>query len=224
MENQVTREGFINALNTLSNFMASKPIFQEYGQVRLIAFGGFNSVCYFGTRTSTYDLDYYTTGHVAADGVTLYDAPSNVTQALEDLIYRVAGLYPNNLHEDWANDRVTIFVDQSQRAEDIIRRSFQQNIIIYQTPQLVVYMGDLVFQLVQKLFMIKSELSSRNRRSDLIDATTFAAYFGNVIGRNMTLAQLSLEWPMHMAQVGQEEVDRVNAMGQSMYGRRVLDY
>ncbi|KAJ3769597.1 hypothetical protein FB446DRAFT_747228 [Lentinula raphanica] len=199
--------------------MATRTVFQQHGPVRLIAFGGFNIVWYFRTRQSTYDLDFYHPGPISANGNTFQEVPADVVRELENLIARVARRQ-SILPLSWANDAATLFVDRTLQANNIIHRSFQQNIILYQSDQLVIYMGDLVFQLAQKLWL----MNHRNRRStDRSDAASFASYFLRFRGHNMTVQELQTQWPQLMSTVSQTEIDEVNDVAQTVYHRNVLE-
>ncbi|KAJ7431468.1 hypothetical protein B0H11DRAFT_2261866 [Mycena galericulata] len=180
------------ALNELSTRMAGSSVFTpNVLPLRLICLGGFVSVAHFHSRETTQDIDFYWPG-IFQGGV--YTIPDRIDAKLEDLI-------------------------EDPDEEHVLKRSFEQGVVLYSSPQIMLFAASWTFQLVLKL----TAISTRVQPSDIDDAAYIGQHLLHGLGRPIRTSELRAEFSNRMEAVKDTSIARANAKAQQLFGHHIID-
>jgi hypothetical protein len=200
-------------LDKLSQHIAEDSALSTSFPLRIIALGGYISVTFFHSRSSTGDLDFFFPGIIQSDGT--YVIPAGFDASLEYHIRSAAfniGLLP-----EWANNAVSNFIEGHPQENEIIDGSISQGVILYASPQLKIYAAKWSFQLVQKLVAIKY----RNIPYDKTDAAYIAQLIRQERQRPPRKSELEAEWQAMQATTD-DCIMKVNETSCKLFGYDVI--
>jgi hypothetical protein len=155
----------IVALDVLDNEISKSEYLSAISPVRCISIGGFLAVKYLKNRQITTDIDYLLDPHLLGDE----EAVQELTEAVSRASVRL------DLDLEWFNSELLIFAHTTKRAT-LFYESIQQNIVLYDGPNLTIYAGKLTWALERKIRRIQNAFATRNRDIDVDDAVSIIHY------------------------------------------------
>jgi hypothetical protein len=124
--------------------------------IRLISFGGYPAVKYFGNRESTFDVDYVLDPEL--------ENMNQIKQAIKTAIFAIAEA--RDCQPTWMNDNCKVFTGGPQRRLAIFNATLKQDVVLWNSEHLVIYAGEWQWALRLKLRRIVES----GRQKDLDDA------------------------------------------------------
>ncbi len=200
------------ALHWLDNAIGQSEILADVIPINMLSYGGFVSVCLFGNRASTKDID------------VLF--PSNVrdSRVYRDELTRLAQGVAGELRyvQDWINDDLRLFVPIEQR-QRLLEDSIEQGTVVFEGDNLVIWAGLWEFGLESKLHRLhtnpgRSTSAQAKLRNDLSDAVDLVHCI-----RGNSVHPLDKSWVKGLRRFGpnpsfEREIDRVAQAYITKYG------
>ena len=152
-----------SALAALDGEIGASDFLMSIAPLRFITAGGSLAIKVFGCRTTTKDIDFFVSPNIR-------DSP-----AYFSLIEKAIGSVQQRLQlrDGWLNDEMKSWVQNSTR-EQLLFLSVEQDIVVYEGTNLVLYAADLEWCLEQKLHRITNTRTKPKRDADLVDAVAIA--------------------------------------------------
>ncbi|KAK4150673.1 hypothetical protein C8A00DRAFT_45992 [Chaetomidium leptoderma] len=152
------------ALHWMDQAVGQSEILADVIPIHMVSYGGFVSVCLFGNRASTKDIDVLFPPNVRDSRVHLDE--------LTRLVQGVAGEL--RYVRDWINDDLRLFVPIEQR-QRLLEDSIEQGTVVFEGHNLVIWAGLWEFGLESKLDRLysnqgRSSSAQAKFRNDLSDA------------------------------------------------------
>lgn len=145
--------------------------------IRLMSVGGFVSVKLFQNRNSTIDVDCLMDPN--------FDAVHEYRNEFWRAVRQVAVSF-GDLETDWLNDELRNFIRSSKR-QDLFLESVEQDIVMYQGKNLMIFAGKMEWALERKIRRIAN--AHRARLKDIDDAVAVTRFIIDACG-----GPLSADW------------------------------
>lgn len=181
--------------------------------VRLVVVGGAVSTILLETRRSTHDVDFF--------AETLSRNDSKLLLEAADIVRQQPG---SQLEEDWINNRTIYFIQPPLR-QDLTRKGFEQNDVVFQAPGLTLYAAPWSYAFVSKLDRIQG---GGFRSHDPLDAAVYLDRWLRKSNQHEIqadeIAQWVREYQLRVAS-GQQftaALNRINDAFQQKFGRRPI--
>ncbi|KAI1734498.1 hypothetical protein F4680DRAFT_340727 [Xylaria scruposa] len=158
-EKELSKEDIERALSALDNEFGKSKLLMSVAPIRFVASGGALAVKYYRVRTTTNDVDCFIDPNV--------DAAEDYRQEIMLAVRHVAETF--GFKHDWFNDELKAFVEVNKRT-DLFLEAVEQDIVVFQGTNLVVYAARLDWQLERKLCRIVSDTRRKRGNRDLTDA------------------------------------------------------
>ncbi|KAL2173708.1 uncharacterized protein P884DRAFT_264708 [Thermothelomyces heterothallicus CBS 202.75] len=166
LKDQFTRVEMETALHWLDRAIGQSEILADVIPIHMVSYGGFVSVCLFGNRTSTKDIDVLFPPNVRDSRVHRDELTRLVRGVAGELRYA----------SDWINDDLRLFVPIEKR-QGLLEDSIEQGTVVFEGHNLVIWAGLWEFGLESKLSRLYSnqgrsllaEIKFRNDLSDAVD-------------------------------------------------------
>jgi hypothetical protein len=157
----------------------------------MVSYGGFLSVCLFGIRESTRDIDVLLPPNVRDSRVHLDEFTRLVKGVATELGYM----------QDWINDDLRLFVPTDQR-QRLLEDSIEQGVAAFEGHNLVIWAGVWEFGLESKLHRIhsnqgQSSAGGMKLKQDVSDAVELVHRL-----RGDSALPLSKSWVMGLRRFG----------------------
>lgn len=178
----------------------------------MVSYGGFVSVCLFGNRASTKDIDVLLPPNVRDSRVHREELTRLVNGVAGELYYM----------RDWINDDLRYFVPIDQR-QRLLEDSIEQGTVVFEVYNLVIWAGLWEFGLESKLYRLhsntgRSAVAQAKYKNDLSDAVDLVHRL-----RGGSVHPLDKSWVKGLARFGpnpsfENEVGKVSQAYISRYG------
>ncbi|KAI9826795.1 MAG: hypothetical protein M1819_007266 [Sarea resinae] len=155
LKTQFTAEEFYQALGDLDNEILESKNLKEVLPIKLICGGGFVAISHLRLRETTDDINFILDPQVKGQ--------TKIRAKLRRAIENVAAY--RGLTREWLNSRMEVFAVGNTKMH-LFRDSLDQNVILWQGKNLVLYAVKWEWSLARKL----KRIGSSNRSIDLDDA------------------------------------------------------
>ncbi|KAI9733949.1 MAG: hypothetical protein M1834_002605 [Cirrosporium novae-zelandiae] len=150
---------FQNGLEALDIEIGKDAFLYAFSPIRIITAGGFLAVSFLKSRDATGDIDYLLDPEWAQD--------NDIKEPLHEAIQKVGRKLQFN--DQWINEDLALFITKTSRVE-LFEQALEQNIILWEGPNLHVLAAPLEWALERKLRRIYSADRGRKAEFDLHDA------------------------------------------------------
>ncbi len=153
----------IIALAALDVQIGKSELLMSVAPIRLMSVGGFVSVKLFQNRNSTIDVDCLMDPNFDA----VYEYRCEFWRAVRQVAVSL------NHETDWLNDELRNFIRSSKR-QDLFLESIEQDIVMYQGQNLMIFAGKMEWALERKIRRIAN--ANRPRLKDIDDAVAVTKF------------------------------------------------
>ncbi|KAI1438358.1 hypothetical protein GGR50DRAFT_425119 [Xylaria sp. CBS 124048] len=211
LKSQLTGEDIDRALTALDEEFGKSELLMSLAPIRFMVSGGMLAVQYFRLRTITEDVDCLTDPNVDTADIYRDEIALAVVRVAEQL----------GLERSWFNDELKIFIQMDKRL-DLFLQSIDQDIVIFQGSNLVVYAAAMEWQLERKLRRIATGTNKREQAKDISDAVALVRHLkgnGPPLSRKYVEGLNYNGWELSMSR----GIDRVRDEYASVYGEPGID-
>ncbi|KAK4133466.1 hypothetical protein BT67DRAFT_423532 [Trichocladium antarcticum] len=200
------------ALHWLDQSVGQSELLADMIPIHMVSYGGFLSVCLFGNRISTKDIDVLLPPNVRNSRAHRDELTRLVQRVARELGYM----------QDWINDDLRLFVPLEQR-QRLLEDSIEQGTVAFEGHNLVIWAGVWEFGLESKLHQIysnqgRSSLALTKLRNDVSDAVDLVHRM-----RGNSVHPLDKSWVKGLRRFGpnppfEEAIDKVAQAYITRYG------
>ncbi|RWA07872.1 hypothetical protein EKO27_g7235 [Xylaria grammica] len=164
-ERDLNGEDIDYALSALDGEFAKSTLLMSLAPIRFVTSGGTLAVKYFRVRETTKDVDCLTDPNI--------DAAEDYRKEIISAIKRTAKAL--DLADNWFNDELKGFI-RSEKRMDLFLEAVEQDVVIFQGANLVVYAARMDWQLERKLRRIAAGTNKRREARDISDAVALVKH------------------------------------------------
>ncbi|KAI0867230.1 hypothetical protein GGS24DRAFT_508167 [Hypoxylon argillaceum] len=162
---ELSAEEIDYALSALDDAFGTSELLTSIAPIRFMTSGGTLAVKYFRVRETTQDVDCLTDPNV--------DSAREYQNEIAQKVLEVARAL--RLETDWFNDELKGFIQREKRL-NLFLEAVEQNIVLFQGVNLVVYAARMEWQLERKIRRIDAGTNKRGEFKDIADAVSLIRF------------------------------------------------